>query len=195
MTIILASTSKTRQMLLAQAGLTVEAINSQVDEARIKTEMKNASPREVCEALAGAKALVVSSARPDAMVIGADQVLAFRNRIFDKPLDMTEARSHLEALRGHTHDLISAVSCAAGHQIVWTYTGIATLHMRQFSEEFLDEYLASEGQGVLSSVGGYKLEGRGIQLFDRIEGDYFTILGLPMLPLLSFLRDRKVIPQ
>ncbi|MFT3988616.1 Maf family protein [Aestuariivirga sp.] len=195
MTLILASTSKTRQTLLANAGLTVEAINSHVDETSIKVAMGHETPQAVCEALASAKALAVSRRNPGAVVIGADQVLAFRNRIFDKPRDMAEARSHLETLRGHAHNLISAVACASNHEIIWAFAGIATLHLRSFSEEFLQDYLASEGQGLLSSVGGYKLEGRGIQLFERIEGDYFTILGLPMLPLLSFLRAQKAVPQ
>ena len=153
--------------------------------------------RETAMALAVAKAMAVSRAvspdNPGAWTIGADQMLVCGDRWFDKPIDLADARSHLQALRGQTHELISAVCIVRHNEIVWQYVDSAQLTMIPFSDDFLDKYLERSGPEVLESVGVYRLEGLGSQLFSAIDGDYFTVLGLPLLPLLSFLREAKVI--
>jgi septum formation protein len=188
-TIVLASTSAARRMLLTHAGVRFSAERPGIDEAGVKARMTGHSPGEIAAALAEAKAGAVASRHPDAVVIGADQVLNVEDWPFDKPVTIEDARNQLLMLRGRAHHLETAACCAQSGRMLWRTIDRATLVMRPFSNEFLDEYLKKLGTDVLTSVGGYKLEGRGIQLFERIEGDYFSILGLPLLPLLSFLRS------
>ncbi len=192
--IVLASASRARRELLAAAGVpfTVEAAD--VDEPTVRAKLGPATaPTHVAEVLARAKAEDVGARHRDALVIGADQVLAFGDEILTKPGDEAGARKTLLKLRGKTHELHSSVAFAEAGDIVWMHTGTARLTMRDFSDEFLDEYLVRAGDRVGQSVGAYELEGAGVQLFTRIEGDYFTILGLPLLAVLGELRARGVI--
>ena len=195
--IILASGSKTRLALLQQAGLSVETIVASVDEQEMKASFQaEQAPAEACaEALAELKAMRVSQRHPGALVIGADQMLDCNGVWFDKPADTAHARAHLQALRGKTHRLVTAAVVALNGSRLWHTIDSAQLTMRPFSDGFLDAYLRQVGPGVLSSVGVYHLEGLGAQLFSRVEGDFFTILGLPLLPLLGFLRDRGALPK
>jgi septum formation protein len=182
--------------MLAAAGLVIDAIPSDVDEAALKTELEGhgvGDPGEIALALAAAKAEAVSRVHPEALVIGGDQVLALGARLFDKPVDMAGARQHLRDLRGQTHVLISAVVLAQGGHVVWRHSDTARLAVREFSDAFLDTYLADAGPDVCLSVGAYQLEGLGAQLFERIDGDYFTILGMPLIALLGELRERGAI--
>jgi septum formation protein len=148
-------------------------------------------PRDQADALAELKALSVSRGRPD-FVVGADQMLALGDEVFDKPKHADEARDHLLRLRGQTHELITAAVVAREGAIIWRVIDTPKLKMRAFSDAFLDNYLARAGDEVLHSVGAYQLEGLGAQLFERVEGDYFSVLGLPLLPLLAFLREHGV---
>ena len=188
--LVLASKSRARTALMAGAGLRFEAEPSHVDERAVEEAhlAAGASPARIAEVLAEAKALDVAARRPGDLVLGADQTLGFEGRRYVKAETIAAARDQLLSLRGQTHALHSALALARDGDIVWTHTGTALLTMRAFSESFLDAYLEQVGDRVLSSVGGYELEHAGIQLFDRIEGDYFTILGLPLLPLLAELR-------
>lgn len=183
--------------MLEAAGLKFEALVSNVDEPRLKRSLEESGrpsgPEDIARALAAAKAEEVSRMRPEALVIGGDQVLALGERTFEKPADMTAARRQLMELRGQTHVLVSAVVLAEGGRAVWSHAETATLQMRPFTADFLDTYLRHAGADVCLSVGAYQLEGLGAQLFERIEGDYFTILGLPLIALLGELRARKVI--
>ena len=192
--LILASKSATRRAILDGAGVAYEAVGSGVDEDAAKAGLlaKKASPRQVAEALAEDKALAVSVARPE-LVIGADQTLEFQGRLYDKAETVGDARERLRLLRGKPHMLHSAVVVAQGGAAVWRETQSATLRMRDFSDAFLKAYLAAEGEAALGSVGCYRLEGLGVQLFSKIEGDYFTILGLPLMGLLDLLRRRGVL--
>jgi septum formation protein len=145
-------------------------------------------------ALAEAKAKAVSKRHPGQFVVGADQTLGLGNSLFDKPKSLAEAHGQLEKLRGETHKLFSAVACVLNNTVIWSCCDEAKLTMRNFSGAFFEDYLKSIADTYSYSVGGYRLEERGITLFDKIEGDYFTILGLPLLPLLAFLRERRIIP-
>lgn len=187
--LILASASPSRRQLLASAGLSFQIEPSGLDEDEVKRSLVagRASPQEIAEKLAEMKALRVSARHDAAMVVGADSTLACNGRLFDKPPTLEAARKQLLALRGQTHELFSSVVVARGGQRLWHWNERARLTMRPFSEAFLDAYLARAGEGVLSSVGAYQLESLGAHLFSRVDGDYFTILGLPLLPLLSFL--------
>ncbi|HEX4709327.1 Maf family protein [Phenylobacterium sp.] len=192
--LVLASKSATRRAVLDGAGVPFEAAGSGVDEETAKAELlaTGASPRQVAEALAERKALAVSRGRPE-LVIGADQTLEFEGRLYDKAETMDDARARLQALRAKPHQLHSAVVVARDGAVVWRETESATLTMRGFSDDFLEDYLATEGDAALGSVGCYRLEGMGVQLFSRIEGDYFTILGLPLIGLLELLRRQGVL--
>jgi septum formation protein len=194
MKLILASTSRIRGELLGKAGLAFEAMRPEVDENALKFKAKGLSPGHLAQSLAASKAISVASQWSQALVIGADQVLNLAGKAFDKPESPEEARRQLLQLRGRSHVLETAICCAQEDKVVWQHLGRATLTMRDFSESFLDDYLAHVGADVTSSVGGYKLEGRGAQLFETIDGDYFTILGLPLLPLLDFLRRQGGLP-
>jgi septum formation protein len=194
MAVILASTSVTRQLLMRDAGIVFTIEPPPVEENQIKSDNPNAAPAQMAMLLATAKAIAVSQMHLAEIIIGADQVLEFDGRIYDKPRTAEEAASHLRSLRGKTHRLLSAVCCAKGGASLWQHCGQATLTMRNFSDGFMDNYLARVGDAALTSVGAYKLEGQGLQLFSAVEGDHFTILGLPMLPLLEFLRSIGEIP-
>ena len=189
MAIILASTSSIRQRLLESAGVTFVSRKPPVNEEELKRRMPIFAPEALAQQLAAAKCLSMSAMYPDDLVVGADQVLSFSGKTYDKPGNTEEARSQLAAFRGRTHVLISAVCCARGGILLWQYSGLAKLKMRSFSDRFLESYVAAAGADATTSVGAYKLEGQGIQLFEHIDGDYFTILGLPLLPLLEFLRS------
>jgi septum formation protein len=193
--VVLASASVSRRRLLEAAGLSFRVVPSEVDEGALKRRLaaQAADPEVVADALARTKAESVSARMPQALVIGADQVLALEDELFDKPRDLAAARAQLIELRGKTHRLLTAVSLALGGNAIWHSMQPATLTMRPFSDEFLEQYLAIAGANVAHSVGAYELEGLGIQLFERVEGDYFAILGLPLLPLLAELRARGAI--
>jgi septum formation protein len=193
LSLVLASASPSRRQLLASAGLQFTIEPAGVDEDEVKRSLgSRAAPQELAETLAEMKAARVSSQHAQALVIGADSTLACNGRMFDKPPTMDAARKQLLALRGQTHELFSSVVVARGGQRLWHWNERARLTMRPFSEPFLDAYLARAGKPVLSSVGAYQLEGLGAHLFTRVDGDYFTILGLPLLPLLSFLAGHGI---
>jgi septum formation protein len=188
--LVLASSSRTRARLLEEAGLAVSCDPAAIDEATMKARCR-AEGRDAaaCAALlADAKAACVAERRADALVIGADQLLVCGGDWFDKPQDRPAARRQLLQLRGKPHELVTAVAVWRGNRALWRHLERPRLTMRDFSNDFLDAYLAASGDGILASVGAYQLEHFGAQLFERIEGDYFAILGLPLLPLLAFLR-------
>ncbi|MEX5727967.1 septum formation protein [Rhodovulum iodosum] len=195
--IILASGSAARALLLRNAGVAFTVQPARVDEAAIRDGMTHdgAGPREVAEALAEFKARRVAESRPDALVIGADQVLALGDRVLAKPETRDEARTQLLRLRGRPHRLLSAVAVFDEGAPLWRHVGVATLTMRPFSDTYLDEYLDRNWNSVRDSVGGYKLEEEGVRLFNAIDGDFFTVLGLPLLPLLTFLTTRGVLAR
>lgn len=192
--VILASKSAARAAVLRGAGVLFETRDAGVDEDILKAEMlsRGAGPAEVAVALAREKALAVSQSNPG-FVIGADQTLDFQGRLYDKPQSLQSAAERLRAMRGLPHALHSAVSVARKGEIVWQTLSSAELDMRDFTDAFLNDYLALEGPDLLTSVGAYRLEGRGVQLFSDIRGDYFTILGLPLPGLLAFLREEGVL--
>lgn len=193
--IILASGSRIRAELLANAGLSFRVDPAQVDERAVEAPLLESGfpPVDIARILAEAKAQETSTRNPGALVIGADQVLEFGGERLTKPEDMEAARRQLLAMSGKSHELHSAAAIARDGETLWC--GAATVHMkmRRFGPEFVGRYLAATGDGVLSSVGAYQLEGRGVQLFEAIEGDYFTVLGLPLLPLLQQLREMGAI--
>ncbi len=192
--IILASTSPTRQSMLMNAGLSFSAVAPDVDEREVVAQNPQWTPEDTALRLAEAKAADVSRRNPGAFVIGADQVLAQNGKAYAKPRDAAHCREQLLELRGKTHSLISAIVCARDGRITWRFSDHALLTMRNFSEAFVDLYLEKIGSDCTSSVGGYKVEGPGIQLFDAVKGDHFTILGLPLIPLLDYLRREGEIP-
>jgi septum formation protein len=193
--LVLASKSASRAAVLRGAGLVFEQITAGVDEESIKASLRveGASCAKQADILAETKALKVSISHPG-VILGADQMLDLEGEAFDKPADRDEAREHLKKLRGKTHILQTAIVACVEGVAVWRHLAQPKLRMRNFSDEFLEAYLDQTLPDILSSVGGYQLEGRGSQLFERIEGDYFSILGLPLLPLLQWLRDRGTIP-
>jgi septum formation protein len=187
--LILASASPSRRRMLENAGLAFAVERSGVDEEEITRSLvaAGATPQEISSKLAELKALRVSARHPVAMVVGADSTLACNGRLFDKPPTLEAARRQLLSLRGQTHELFSSVVVAKNNARLWHWNECARLTMHPFTETFLDSYLRRAGEGVLTSVGAYQLENIGAHLFSRVDGDYFTILGLPLLPLLSFL--------
>lgn len=194
MSLILASGSSARRQMLESAGLSFSVQAPRVDEEAAKASLRanGLKPRDQADALAELKALSISRSTPD-FVIGADQMLAIEGDVLDKPKDLAEAKAHLEKLRGRTHELITAAVIAREGAIIWRHIDTPKLKMRAFSDAFLDQYLAQAGDSALHSVGAYQLEGLGAQLFERVEGDYFSVLGLPLLPLLSFLREHGIV--
>ena len=193
--VILASASKSRAQLLAAAGLAFDVVPADADEDAVKAALKaeGATAVQCAETLAEIKAAQVSRRMPECLVIGADQMLECDGAWFDKPADLDGARGHLAALRGKTHVLPTAVAVVLGGAVIWHYSASPRLTMRHFSDAFLGDYIANTGAAILGSVGAYQLEGRGVQLFDRIDGDFSTILGLPLLPLLAFLREHQAV--
>jgi septum formation protein len=192
---ILASGSPFRRKLLENAGIGFEAIPASIDERAVEAPLEGsgAAPEDVALVLAEAKALDVSAVNKGAIVIGSDQTLSLDDTIFHKPADMEAARRHLLKLSGKTHHLNSAVVLVRDGETLWRHVRIARLTMRRLEPGFIGRYLSRVGDKALSSVGAYQIEGEGIQLFDEIEGDYFTIVGLPLLPLLAALRDHGAI--
>jgi septum formation protein len=193
--LILASASPARRGLLEAAGLRVEARPAVVDEAAIKeaARAEGIPAPDAALLLADAKARRIALKDPQAVVIGADQLLVCEGRWFDKPANTDAAHDHLRALRGRTHELVTAVVCWRHGGRIWHHVATSRLTMRDFSDGFLDTYLAVEGETVTASVGAYRLEATGTHLFTRITGDHTAILGLPMLPLLAFLRDHGAV--
>jgi septum formation protein len=182
--------------MLEAAGLVFDIDVPRVDEDAAKASLRaeGLKPRDQANALAELKALSVSRRRPG-FVIGGDQMLAIEGETLDKPKDMAEARAHLQRLRGKTHQLMCAAVVAREGAVIWRHVDTPRLKMRDFSDAFIDRYLTEAGEAVLSSVGAYQLEGFGAQLFERVEGDYFSVLGLPLLPLLAFLREHGLAPR
>jgi len=187
-TIILASGSPFRKAMLINAGLDIEAVPADVDERALEAPLQGVSPEDVAAILAEAKATEVSERKPGALVLGCDQTLSLGDEVFHKPADMEGARRHLLALSGKTHQLNSAAVLMRDGKVLWRHVGIASLTMRKLDPAFIGRHLARVGAKALSSVGAYQIEGEGIQLFEKIEGDYFTIVGLPLLPVLKELR-------
>lgn len=193
--VILASGSSTRQAMLRAAGVEFTVDVAAIDEASVLESLQSeqAKPREAADLLAEMKALKVSAKHPGTLVVGADQVLNLGTKFFAKPDTLDAARAQLQELRGQTHHLTSAAVAARDGIAIWREVREAKLTMRPFSDAFLDDYLKKAGSAVLTSVGGYQVEGLGVQLFSRIDGDHFTILGLPLLPLLDMLRTQGVL--
>lgn len=189
--LLLASQSASRQRLLREAAVPFEVVPAGVDEETAKASLvaEGLSPRDLADALAELKAVRPSMRAPGALVLGCDQTLSLGDEVFHKPADMEGARRHLLALSGRTHQLNSAAVLVRDGAVLWRHVGIANLTMRNLTPAFIGRHLARVGQKALASVGAYQIEGEGIQLFEKVEGDHFTIVGLPLLPLLSELRN------
>lgn len=191
--LILASQSRARQALLINAGIEFEVIPADIDERAVQQASRLSAPGEIAALLAREKALSVSALQPGKLIVGADQTLALGFRTFNKPADRAQAKEHLRILAGHCHELHSAIAVARDEKILFEAVSIARMTMRQLGEAEIGAYLHEAGEAVTSSVGGYQLEGLGVHLFERIEGDHFTILGLPLLQLLAFLRSERLL--
>ena len=191
--LILASQSRTRQMLLDNAGIACEAVPADIDERAVQEASKLSEPGAIASLLAREKALAVSAKNPGRLVVGADQTLALGMRLFNKPAGRDQALDQLRALAGNTHELNSAVAVARDGKLVFADIAVARMTMRRMGEGELSAYLEAAGERVTTSVGAYQLEGLGVHLFERIEGDHFTILGLPLLSLLAFLRGQGLL--
>ena len=193
--IVLASGSPFRRKMLEDAGLEIEVEKPQIDERAVEAAVANSGvgPEDLALILAEAKTLEVSQDRPGALVIGTDQTLSLGDEVLHKPRDMEEARRRLLALSGRTHQLNSAVVLMRDGEVLWRHVGIARLTMRELDPGFIGRHLSHVGEKALSSVGAYQIEGEGIQLFETIEGDHFTIVGMPLLPLLAKLREMQAI--
>jgi nucleoside triphosphate pyrophosphatase len=191
--LILASQSRARQVLLANAGIPFDAVPAAIDERAVQRDSGFSAPGEIAGLLAREKACFVSSRNPGRYVIGADQTLALGDRLFSKPAGRAQAADQLRLLAGETHELHSAVAVALDGKMLFSEVSIARMTMRPLSGEEIRTYLDTAGDAVTTSVGAYQLEGLGVHLFERIEGDHFTILGLPLLPLLAFLRGQELL--
>lgn len=195
MSLVLASASATRAALLTGAGLIFTRVPADVDERLLEAELVGQPADAVAQALADAKALEVSMRRPGDLVIGADQTLALGAERFHKPADRSEAQRQLTRLSGRTHELHSALSLARNGEVLYRAVDSAALTMRPLSARFIGHYLSVVGDSVLGCVGAYQLEGYGVQLFSKVDGNHFTVLGLPLLPLLAYLREERMIEQ
>lgn len=192
MSLILASGSAIRRQMLDAAGVDYQAVPSKVNEGELKARLRE--PEEVASSLASAKAVDVSGGRPDDWVIGSDSVVSVDGRLFDKTEGRAQATEHLRFFSGKSMLLTSAVALARGGKAEWSYAQTARLEVRPLTDRFIEDYLDAEWPEVGYCVGVFRMEGRGVQLFDSIDGDYFTILGMPLLPLLGALRERGLIP-
>lgn len=192
--IVLASASLARRQMLEAAALNFDIQPSAIDEDALKSDVSRLGASDVAIRLAIAKAKAISDLHPEAAVIGSDQVLEFAGALLSKPVDLAEARRHLQLLRGQTHHLHSAAAIVIDGRTTWAAVRTARLVMRTFSDTFLDSYIVSEQDWICQSVGAYRIEGRGVQLFEEIDGDHFTILGMPLLELLKELRRQGAIP-
>ena len=195
--LILASGSAARARVLREAGVAFDVIWPDVDEDEVKKTFRQtqADAERIAAELARRKALSVRAFDPEAVVLGSDQVLAYDGGLFDKPRSLADAKAQLRVLRGKTHRLISSATMVKNGAVVWSATDTVSLAMRPFSDVFLDEYIAALGDLVLTSVGGYHIEGLGAQLFERIEGDLFSVQGLPLLPVLGALRELGILTE
>lgn len=193
--LILASNSKFRAELLKNAGIDFISVSADIDERAIELPLHEAhlEAAEIAQVLAEAKAQKVSEKNSDALIIGCDQTLSLGGKMFHKPMNMNEARRHLLSFSGQTHQLNSGVALVFNEKTIWRYVSTANMTMRQLSPEFIGRYLAQTGESVLDSVGVYQIEADGVNLFEQIEGDYFTIIGMPLLPMLAELRTLDVI--
>jgi septum formation protein len=191
--LVLASASRHRATLLHHAGIDVEIEPARIDERAAEAPLAGADPGDIAMVLAQAKAGEVSSRMPARHVIGCDQVLSLEGKPLHKPVDMEAARRRLLALAGRQHVLDSAVCLATNGEVIWSHVETATIRFRNYDPGFVGRHLAAVGEAALTSVGAYQIEGRGIQLMDRIDGDYFSIIGLPLLPLLAKLRELGLI--
>jgi septum formation protein len=191
--IILASQSQSRRHILKAAGVSFKAIAPDVNEAVIKKTQSHLGKKQLAKHLAEAKALSLSKQHLDAIIIGSDQTLEFEGRKISKPKSIKEACTQLRAMRGKSHQLHSGVACAMKGNLIWSHVASARLTMRQFSDQFLEDYLDRLGDDVMTSVGGYKIEGLGLQLFDKVNGAHDVIMGMPLLPLLAILRKQDAI--
>jgi septum formation protein len=193
--LVLASRSSVRRMLLETAGIRIEVCPADIDERSLETKAPFQAPVAVAALLAREKAVAIERVKPGRLILGADQILSLDGKRFAKPADRSAARGQLRALSGRTHELYSAIAFVQDGIVLQEHVGVARLTMRAFSDQFLDAYLDEVGSAALASVGAYQLEGRGIQLFERVDGDYFTVLGLPLLPVLEFLRRRGCLAE
>ena len=191
--LVLASQSRARQTLLANAGIAFESDPADIDERAVQESSGLSAPGEIASLLAREKARAVSARRPGRHVIGADQTLTLEARIFNKPAGRAQAAEQLRALSAHGHELHAALAVAHDGKLLFEHVSVAHMTMRPLSEAEIEAYLDEAGSAVTSSVGAYQLEGLGVHLFERIEGDHFTILGLPLLPLLAFLRSQHLL--
>jgi septum formation protein len=193
--IVLASQSEIRKTMLRNAGVEFDTISPDFDEEHAKSTMRDLSSSAMAGRLAAGKALSVSKKQPIQLIIGADQVLELDGRVMSKPRSPDEAQRQLRLLRGKWHRLHSAAACVRNGRVVWRKTSTARLSVRRVSDAFIKDYVHHMGDDVVTSVGGYKIEGRGLQLFDAIAGDYHVVLGLPLLPLLAYLREEGFLPR
>ena len=191
--LVIASKSAVRRAVLEAAGIPLEVRPADIDERDIEARSSAAGPGEVAALLAREKARAIAAVMPGRLVLGADQTLALGARRFSKPVDRAAAREQLQALRGRTHELHSAVAVVRDAEVLYDRVEVARLTMRTFADEFLDRYIDTAGSAVTASVGAYQLERTGVHLFSRVEGDHFTVLGLPLLPLLGFLRNQGLV--
>lgn len=192
--IVLASKSGSRQAMLAAAGVVFTAVPADLDERALEASLAGAAPAEIARALARAKAQTVSASQPGALVLGSDSLVVVEGRRFDKPRDRAEAAEHLRFFSGKTMALHSAAALARDGAVVWDHAAVASLHVRALSEEFITAYLDAEWPDVGACVGVFRIEALGVQLFERIEGDHFTVLGMPLLPVLGALREQGEMP-
>ena len=191
--LVLASQSKARRTLLANAGIEFESDPADIDERAIQASSGLSAPSDIAKLLAREKAISVSIRRPTRYVVGADQTLALRARIFNKPAGRAQAVDQLRALAGHCHELHAAVAVACDGKLLFEHVSIARMTVRPLRDAEIENYLEAAGDAVTTTVGAYQVEGLGVHLFEHIEGDHFTILGLPLLPLLAFLRSRHLL--